>query len=240
MSFTVSHVSERWTGTKMVTSQRWKKLSPGWVQIYWRQRLVSEEYLICCFICFSSQGELKLAKKKLSMKEVDSVSDRAVSRNIIETKAYSCHKTICKAIEWHWKIDQLRRSRSTTWIRMGSWTTMSFSNLTQRNEIKAILGSVFNQPPNLDIRFNSSILFLEMFSVSKPLLRLPLVLMFNWSSYLSSLVDWFQNCQKYISRNCLITTQVRLVLCVWNDQIFYGGTQWCLAIIIFVKVAVQR
>ena len=117
---------------------------------------------------------------------------------------------------------------------MGSWTTMSFSNLTQRNEIKAILGSVFNQPPNLDIRFNSSILFLEMFSVSKPLLRLPLVLMFNWSSYLSSLVDWFQNCQKYISRNCLITTQVRLVLCVWNDQIFYGGTQWCFAIIIFV------
>ena len=103
MSFTVSHVSERWTGTKMVTSQRWKKLSPGWVQIYWRRRLVSVEYLICCFICFSSQGELKLAKKKLSMKEVDSVSDRAVSpRNIIETKAYSCHKTICKAIEWHW------------------------------------------------------------------------------------------------------------------------------------------
>ena len=47
----------------------------------------------------SFQGELKLAKKKLSMKEVDSVSDRAVSRNIIETKAYSCHKTICKAIE---------------------------------------------------------------------------------------------------------------------------------------------
>ena len=89
-----------------------------------------------------------------------------------------------------WKIDQLRRSRSTTWIRMGSWTTMSFSNLTQRNEIKAILGSVFNQPPNLDIRFNSSILFLEMFSVSKPLLQLPLVLMFNWSSYLSSLVVW--------------------------------------------------
>ena len=55
--------------------------------------------LLLQMICFSSQGELKLAKKKLSMKEVDSVSDRAVSRNIIETKAYSCHKTICKAIE---------------------------------------------------------------------------------------------------------------------------------------------
>ena len=117
---------------------------------------------------------------------------------------------------------------------------MSFSNLTQRNEIKAILGSVFNQPPNLDIRFNSCILFLEIFSVLKPLLQLPLVLMFNWSSYLSSLVDWFQNCQKYISRNCLITTQVRLVLCVWNDQIFHGGTQQCFAIIIFVKVAASK
>ena len=61
--------------------------------------LVKTKTRIRCFICFSSQGELKLAKKKLSMKEVDSVSDRAVSRNIIETKAYSCHKTICEAIE---------------------------------------------------------------------------------------------------------------------------------------------